>query len=163
MVERGVRMFGRDQMRVGAIGRAVGGLVGAVLFLGAAAPAHAVQVDCSSFPNATLDGFVTPVPPDQININTNCTILNYPGGMSTNFSFQTQPAQTDDRWLIIFDNVVLTGQMSCNSVAGHHIWFVNGSSSGIHQNCQNLLIPVEKIDKQNPAGQTTAAIGVPFT
>ena len=31
------------------------------------------------------------------------------------------------------------------------------------QNCQNLLIPVEKINKQNPSGQTTAAIGVPFT
>jgi hypothetical protein len=53
--------------------------------------------------------------------------------------------------------------MSCNAVAGHHIWFVNGSSSGIHANCQNLFIPVEKIDKKNPVGQTTAAIGVPFT
>ena len=46
---------------------------------------------------------------------------------------------------------------------GNTIWFVNGSSTGIHANCQNLLIPVEKIDKQNPAGQTTATIGVPFT
>ena len=64
---------------------------------------------------------------------------------------------------MIFDNVVHTGQMSCNAVQGHKIWFTNGSSTGIHQNCQNLLIPVEKINKQNPAGQTTATIGVPFT
>ena len=34
---------------------------------------------------------------------------------------------------------------------------------GIDQGCQNLLIPVEKINKHKPAGQTTAAIGVPFT
>jgi large repetitive protein len=73
----------------------------------------------------------------------------------TNFSFLTQPGQTDERWLIIFDNVVHTGQMACNAVAGHKIWFVNGSSSTIQEGCQNLLIPVEKIDKQNPAGQTT--------
>src|SRR5262245_31175769 len=53
--------------------------------------------------------------------------------------------------------------MSCNAVHDNKIWFVNGSSSGIHESCQNLLIPVEKIVKQNPAGQTTAAIGVPFT
>ena len=46
---------------------------------------------------------------------------------------------------------------------GHKIWFTNGSSTRIQQNCQNLLIPVEKINKQNPAGQTTATIGVPFT
>src|SRR3546814_19753388 len=51
--------------------------------------------------------------------------------------------------------------MSCNAVAGHKIWFTNGSSTGIHDNCQNLLIPVEKIDKQSPG--PTAAIGVPFT
>ena len=73
------------------------------------------------------------------------------------------PGQNNQRWLIVFDNVVHTGQMSCNSVLQHKIWFVNGSSSTIQQGCQNLLIPVEKIDKKNPAGQTTAAIGVPFT
>ncbi|TMA33392.1 MAG: isopeptide-forming domain-containing fimbrial protein, partial [Deltaproteobacteria bacterium] len=138
-------------------------LLAATVWLGATSAAHAAQVDCSSFPNATLDGYVTPIPPDQINIDTNCTIRNYPGGMSTNFSFKTQPGQTDERWLIIFDNVVHTGQMSCNRVAGHKIWFVNGSSSGIHQNCQNLLIPVEKIQKSNPAGPPVASIGVPFT
>ena len=70
--------------------------------------------------------------------------------MSTNFSFLSQPGQKDERWLIIFDNVLHTGPMSCNAVLGHKIWFTNGSASGINQNCQNLLIPVEKIEKLNP-------------
>ncbi len=139
-------------------------LVCACLLLGAAA-ANAQAVDCSSFPNATLDGFVDPNPPSNINIDTNCTVRNFPANnpLDTNFSFFTQPGQTDERWLIIFDNVVHTGQMACNAVLEHKIWFTNGSSTTIQDGCQNLLIPVEKIDKQNPPGQTTAAIGVPFT
>jgi len=139
-------------------------LAGAVLLFASIA-ANAQATDCSDFPNATLDGFVTPNPPSNINIDTNCTVRNFPASnpLTTNFSFFTQPGQTNERWLIIFDNVVHTGQMSCNSVLEHKIWFTNGSSSTIQENCQNLLIPVEKIDKQNPPGQTTAAIGVPFT
>ncbi len=129
-------------------------------------PASRAQAeDCVADLGGLLDGFVTPVAPSQIQIDGNCTIRNFPASnpLSTNFSFLTQPGQTDERWLIIFDNVVHTGQMSCNAVHEHKIWFTNGSSSGIHANCQNLLIPVEKIDKKNPAGQTTATIGVPFT
>ena len=53
--------------------------------------------------------------------------------------------------------------MACNAVAGHKIWFTNSSSSSIRDGCQNLLIPVEKIAKSNPAGPATATIGVPFT
>ena len=66
-----------------------------------------------------LDGFVHPVAPSQIKIDGNCTIRNYPASnpLSTNISFLTQPGQTDERWLVIFDNVVHTGQMSCNAVA----------------------------------------------
>ncbi len=131
-----------------------------VLWLGAS---PALAEDCVADFGGLLDGFAGDVAPSQLSIDGNCTVRNYPGGMSTNFSFFTQPGQEDERWLVIFDNVVHTGQMSCNAVQGHKIWFVNGSSSGIHQNCQNLLIPVEKIDKQNPAGQTTAAVGTPFT
>lgn len=112
-----------------------------------------------------IDGFVNPVPPAHIQVVGNCTIKNFPASnpLTSNISFYTQPGQTDQRWLVIFDNVVHTGQMSCDAVQGHTIWFTNGSSSGIHASCQNLLIPVEKIDKQNPAGRTTASIGVPFT
>jgi len=74
-----------------------------------------------------------------------CTIRNFPASnpLDTNFSFKTQPGQTDERWLVIFDNVVHTGQMSCNLVAGHIIWFTNGSSTQIQEDCQNLLIPVD--------------------
>ncbi len=128
-------------------------------------PSAALAEDCVADLGGVVDGFVSPVPPSQIQIDGNCTIRNFPASnpLTTNFSFLTQPGQTDQRWLIIFDNVVHTGQMACNAVAGHKIWFTNGSSSTIQEDCQNLLIPVEKINKQNPAGQTTAAVGVPFT
>jgi len=135
-----------------------------VLLLGSAFPALAVN--CSDPPYlGTIDGEVFPTPPSQIQVDTICRVRNYPASnpLTTNFSFLTQPGQTDERWIIIFDNVYHTGQMACNSVANHRIWFVNGSSSTIQEGCQNLLIPVEKIDKQNPPGQNTATHGVPFT
>ena len=55
--------------------------------------------------------------------------------------------------------------MSCNlQFPGEH---ASGSPTArratLKQSCLNLLIPVEKIDKQNPPGQTTATIGIPFT
>ena len=128
------------------------------LLLGPVSTAKADQFNCSDAPyNGVIDGNLYPFP-DNIKLDTNCTIKNYPGGMSTNFSFDNNDPTP---YLIIFDNVLHTGQMSCNSVAGHTIWFVNGSSTSIQEGCQNLLIPVEKIDKQIPA--PTAAIGVPFT
>src|SRR5688572_27248338 len=153
---------GRNYVKVGC------SWIGILLFAFAlslltAAPAQAE--DCVADLGGVLDGAITPVPPSQIQIDGNCTIRNFTAAnpLTTNFSFLTQPGQTNERWLIIFDNVVHTGQMACNAVAGHKIWFTNGSSSTIQEGCQNLLIPVEKIHKQNPAGQTTAAIGVPFT
>src|SRR6266536_506668 len=121
--------------------------------------------DCVADRGGVIDGFVDPVPPSQIQIDGNCTIRNFPASnpLSSNISFYTSPGQNTKRWLVIFDNVVHTGQMSCDAVQGHYIWCTNGSFSGSHANCQNLLLPVEKIDKANPAGQTTATIGVPFT
>ncbi|MBT8422568.1 MAG: hypothetical protein KJP03_05585, partial [Gammaproteobacteria bacterium] len=119
---------------------------------------------CSDF-GGVLDGDAGDIAPAQLQIDQNCTIRNYPAdnSLGTNFSFFTQPGQNPDRWLVVFDNVVHTGQMACNAVLDHKIWFTNGSSTSIKDGCQNLLIPVEKIDKQNPAGQTTATVGVPFT
>jgi uncharacterized repeat protein (TIGR01451 family) len=133
------------------------------LLLFAAVPASAQ--DCSDYPSGLLDGFAGTIAPSQLQVDQNCTVRNYPASnpLGTNFSFFTQPGQNPNRWLIVFDNVVHTGQMSCNAVLEHKIWFTNGSSTTIQEGCQNLLIPVEKIDKQNPAGQNTAAIGVPFT
>ncbi|MDH3873862.1 MAG: isopeptide-forming domain-containing fimbrial protein [Desulfobacteraceae bacterium] len=128
------------------------------LLLGVASTAQADQFNCSDAPyNGVVDGDLYPAP-DNIKLDMNCTIKNYPGGMSTNFSFDNNDPTP---YLIIFDNVLHTGQMSCNTVAGHTIWFVNGSSTSIQEGCQNLLIPVEKIDKQSPA--PIAAIGIPFT
>ncbi len=126
--------------------------------LGAGSSAQADQFNCSDFPGGVIDGNVVVPAPDNVKLDVNCTIRNYPGGMSTNFSFDNNDPTP---YLIVFDNVVHTGQMSCNAVAGHKIWFTNGSSTSIQDGCQNLLIPVEKIDKQSPA--PTAAIGVPFT
>jgi uncharacterized repeat protein (TIGR01451 family)/fimbrial isopeptide formation D2 family protein len=139
-------------------------LLAAVLLLLAASPALALN--CSDAPYfGVIDGNVHPTPPSQVQIDMTCTIRNFPASnpLTTNFSFLTQPGQTQERWLVIFDNVVHLGNMSCNATHEHKIWFTNGSSSKIRSNCQNLLIPVEKIDKQNPAGQTTAAVGAPFT
>src|SRR6266704_3133041 len=133
------------------------------LLLLSALPAHADN--CVADWGGVIDGYVNPVPPSQIQIDGNCTFRNFPASnpLTTNVSFYTQPGQNPQRWLVIFDNVDFIGQMACDAVQGHHIWFVNGSFTNLRPNCQNLFVPVEKIDKQNPAGQTTAAIGVPFT
>ena len=157
-------MIRRDQISVRAGGSRISILLLTfVLLLGAAFSAQAQ--DCSDYPGGVIDGFAGTPAPAQLQIDRNCTIRNFPASnpLTTNFSFLTQPGQTDERWLIVFDNVVHTGQMACNIVAGHKIWFTNGSSSSIQEDCQSLLIPVEKIDKQNPAGQSTATVGVPFT
>jgi uncharacterized repeat protein (TIGR01451 family) len=133
------------------------------LLLLSAVPAHAGN--CVADYGGVIDGYVNPVPPAQVQIDGNCTFRNFPvsNPLTTNISFFTQPGQTNQRWLVVFDNVAFIGNMSCDAVQGHHIWFVNGSFTNLRPNCQNLFIPVEKIDKQNPPGQTTAAIGVPFT
>jgi uncharacterized repeat protein (TIGR01451 family) len=129
------------------------------LFLGSFTSVQAAQTPCSAI-GGVLDGDVPSSIPANIKIDINCRIQNFPGGLNTNFSFDNNDPTP---YLVIFDNVLLTGQMSCNKVADHKIWFTNNSATTLKPNCQNLLIPVEKIDKQNPVGQTTAIIGVPFT
>ena len=134
----------------------------ALLFV-SAVPARADN--CVADWGGVIDGNVTPVPPSQIQIDGNCTFRNYPvsNPLTINISFFTNPGNNNQRWLVIFDNVDFIGNMACDAVQGNHIWFVNGSFTTLKANCQNLFIPVEKIDKANPPGQTTAAIGVPFT
>ena len=126
-------------------------------------PALAQSINCSDAPyNGLIDGDVYPSLPSQITIDGDCTIRDYPASnpLDSNISFY---APGGGAWLIIYDNVVHTGQMSCNSneVHEHKIWFVNSSSSGIHDSCRDLFIPVEKIDKDSPA--PAASVGVPFT
>ncbi|HKQ98370.1 MAG TPA: hypothetical protein VJV75_10875, partial [Candidatus Polarisedimenticolia bacterium] len=132
------------------------------LLLGASSEALAQNIDCVADAGGIVDGFVNyPVPPSNINLDGDCIIRNYPASnpMTSNFSF-IGPARG---LLIIFDNVVFTGNMSCNSVHDNKLWFVNGSTSGLRPSCQNILIPVEKIQKANPPGPPFVSIGVPFT
>src|SRR5262252_4649802 len=132
------------------------------LLLLTAVPARAQSVGgCVANFRGLIDGFVTPAPPSQINIDGTCTIRNFPASnpLTSNISF----TGTLTGAVVIFDNVDFIGNIACDKVHGNALWFVNGSITTVKPNCQNLFIPVEKIDKQNPAGQTTAAIGVPFT
>lgn len=70
---------------------------------------NAAAQGCSDYPNSVLDCDAGVVPPSQLQIDRNCTIRNHPTAnpQSTNFSFLTQPGQTNERWLVVFDNVVL--------------------------------------------------------
>jgi uncharacterized repeat protein (TIGR01451 family) len=152
--------FGGTNLKMG------NGWVGILLFtiallLLTAVPARAD--DCNADHGGVIDGFVNvPVPPSQINIDGNCTIRNFPASnpLTSNISFF---GNNSTSWLVIFDNVDFVGNISCDKPQGNAIWFVNGSTTTVRPDCQNVFIPVEKIDKQNPAGQTTATIGVPFT
>src|SRR5882724_7656801 len=122
----------------------------------------ALAINCVADAGGIVDGLVNyPVPPAQINIDGNCRIQNYPASnpMTSNFSFDG----TLRGVLVVFDSVVFTGNMSCDASHQNKLWFVNGSTSTLNQGCQNILIPVEKIDKQNPPGPPVATIGVPFT
>jgi uncharacterized repeat protein (TIGR01451 family) len=135
-----------------------------VLLLGASSEALAASINCVADAGGIIDGFVNyPVPPAQIQIDGQCTIRNYTAAnpLTSNISwFGSLPSST----LLILDNVVMTGNMSCNlAVQGNKIWLVNGTSTTLNANCLSLLIPVEKIDKANPPGPPFVTIGVPFT
>ena len=84
-------------------------LFAVVLSLLSATPANAE--DCVGDFGGLLDGNVTATAPSQLQIDGNCTIRNWPASkpLDTNISFLTQPGQTNQRWLVIYDNVVPTG------------------------------------------------------
>src|SRR5262249_18292529 len=106
---------------------------------------------------------VNPVSPAQINIDGNCTIRNFTASnpLTSNISWY---GNNPTSWLLVFDNVVFTGNMSCNLQSqGNFIWFTNGSTSTPKQNCLNLLVDLEKTKNKNPPGPPIASIGVPFT
>jgi uncharacterized repeat protein (TIGR01451 family) len=132
--------------------------------LGASSQALALSVNCVADAGGIIDGFVNyPVPPAQINIDGPCTIRNYTAAnpLTSNISWFGSLASST---LLILDNVVMTGNMSCNlAVQGNKIWLVNGTSTTLNPSCLSLLIPVEKIDKANPPGPPFVGIGVPFT
>src|SRR5215475_4523348 len=132
------------------------------LLLLSAVPARSQSVGgCVVNFGGVIDGFVNPAPPSQINIDGNCTIRNFPASnpLTSNISF----AGTGRGWLVVFDDVNFIGNMSCDKVHGNFIWFVNGSATTLRPSCQNLFVPVDKIDKVNPPGPPFVSIGVPFT
>ncbi|MBF6023999.1 isopeptide-forming domain-containing fimbrial protein [Lysobacter niastensis] len=119
--------------------------------------------DCVADFGGVVDGNVVNPAPSQLTIDGNCIIRNFqqPNPLDTNISFFTQPGQTDQRWLVVFDNVDFTqGNIACDATHEHRIWFVNGSLHRVRPNCQNFLVPVESINKRGPS---YAAVGVPFT
>src|SRR5499433_1437988 len=148
--------------------RALGSWIRILLFsfgllLLSAVPARSQSVGgCVTNFGGVIDGFVNPVPPSQINIDGNCTIRNFPvsNPLTSNISF----AGTGRGWLVVFDNVDFIGNLACDKVHGNFIWFVNGSVTRAHiLDCENLFVPVDKIDKENPPGPPFVSIGVPFT
>ena len=132
--------------------------------------AQSVQAEnCSDYPNGLLDGAAGTPAPIQLQIDRDCTIRNYPQSnpFDSNINFYSEPSDPAvQRYLVVFDDVYYTGQMSCNDNDNHNhrIWFTNGTvATNLQPQCRSLFIPVEKIDKTIPSGQTTATIGVPFT
>jgi hypothetical protein len=82
-----------------------------VLLLCAAFSAQAQG--CSGYINGALDGFAGDVAPSQLQIDRHCTVRDCPASSppGTNFSFFTQPGQTNGRWFTVFDKVVHTGNL----------------------------------------------------
>ncbi len=116
------------------------------------------EVKCSDYPGGVIDGNAGDPAPAQLTIDRDCQVLNH-NPLNTNITYINNLGS----FFVIFDNVNFTGNMSCDDVAGHKIWFSNSSDHNISEKCRSLFIPVETIDKKNPAGQTTATVGVPFT
>jgi uncharacterized repeat protein (TIGR01451 family)/fimbrial isopeptide formation D2 family protein len=130
----------------------------ASLLLGAR-PAHA-GTTCVGTYGGVIDGSVTPAP-SNLQIDGDCTIRNFPA--SNPYAGNVSLLSTTNT-LLIMDNVDFIGNLSCDLVHNNVVWFVNGSITRQHiLKCTSLFAPVDKIVKQNPAGQTTATIGVPFT
>ena len=138
------------------------------LLLGGAASARAAGDMCSDYPGGVIDGSLLDIAqlPSTLGIDRDCIIKNFPqsvGGFPftlVNFHFPEHAS-----YLIVFDNVYYTGNMSCNdpTQSTFSMWWSNGSYNNISSSCQEFIIPVDGIRKENPAGQTTATVGVPFT
>src|SRR5260370_18670759 len=152
---------GRKHVRVGCSWTTIlrGPLV---LLLLSAVPARAQFVGgCVANLGGVIDGFVNPVPASKINSDGNCTIRNFPASnpLTSNISF----TGTGRGWLVIFDNVDFTGNLSCDKVHGNFIWFVNGSIAGGHVlSCANLFVPGGKIHQEKSPGPAFVPIAVPL-
>jgi uncharacterized repeat protein (TIGR01451 family)/fimbrial isopeptide formation D2 family protein len=141
-----------------------------VLLLGTARPAQAGTAFCSDF-NGVIDGYDSTTraiidSSSTLGLDMDCTIKNFPASIGgfpiTNINFYFPQHSS---YYIIFDNVDYAGHMSCNDPTQSDFWiyWVNGTYTNISSSCQEFMVPVDAILKQNPTGQTTATIGVPFT
>ena len=132
----------------------------ALLLTGTISPANSA-VFCSDFPNFTIDGSDPQTGNStQIVADADCIIRNFPQDyplMST-FNFLS----TTELYLLVFNNVVLTGNISCANI-NHSIWFANSVDFGLSSNCQTLMVPVEYLRMEIPLGLSTVGIGEPFT
>ena len=155
----------REDSGFGITGR----LLAFALLLGMAGATQAATVMCSQF-GGVIDGYDTSArtlidSASTIGIDRNCTIKNFPapnGLPITNINFNFPQQQS---YYIVFDNVYYGGNMSCNDPTQSDFWiyWAPGGYNNISSKCQDFMVPVDGLIKNNPAGQTTASIGVPFT
>ncbi len=145
------------------------------LVLGAANSAQAGTLNCYADFGGVIDGFnpttYTRITSDNnltLAIDSSCLIKNWPvdnglvGFPGTNINFYF-PGGAD--YYIVFDNVHYEGNMSCNDPTNSNFWiyWAPGSFNNISEKCQDSMVPVDMVVKTNPAGQSAATIGVPFT
>ncbi|WP_176491139.1 MULTISPECIES: isopeptide-forming domain-containing fimbrial protein [Microbulbifer] len=103
---------------------------------------------------------------EQLSIDRSCTVKNFSCDNPLNSTLNFASVETGT--LIVFDNVCFGGNFACANVEGKaSVWAVNGSDfSTVREGCQDLIIPVEKIEKQaedlsgTPISSVT--VGVPF-
>lgn len=145
-------------------------LFAALFLLGAASFAQAATESCTVTYGGVVDGNFLSEPPPSLVIDGPCIIKNWPAS----HPYSGTPTPTinfnipdGNFYLLIFDNAIFGGNMSCANLTNQDgspklgIWYVNGGAFEGGNNCQDFVIPVEKIDKQRPG--PTATVGVPFT
>ncbi len=146
-----------------------------VLVLGSASHVQAAGVFCSEFSEGGVPGIVDGNNPATLaaiqsastfGLDMNCTVKKFPQSMGgfpiTNINFNFPQQQS---YYIVFQNVYYYGNMSCNDPTHSDFWiyWAPGGFNNISPKCQDFMVPVDAVSKKNPVGQTTAAIGVPFT
>lgn len=141
-----------------------------LLVLGTASRVQAAGVFCSQF-GGVVDGYNSATlaaiqSASTFGIDMNCTVKNFPQSMGgfpiTNINFNFPKQQS---YYIVFENVYYYGNMSCNNPTQSDFWiyWAPGGYNNISPSCQQFMVPVDAVSKKNPASQTSAAVGVPFT
>jgi len=134
-------------------------LLALALLLFGTRPAHA-GTGCDATYGGTINGFVNPTPPTLLQIDGDCTIENFPASNPYGGSISWLSVSNT---LLIFNNV--DSWATCRATArrtNDFVWFVNGSDHPPAYPQMLESLHSGRQDRQaDPAGQTTAAIGVP--